>query len=55
MFRYFTNQELRELFVLDDPRVSTTQQQLHEMHPHSNHEEEFQKHLEFLQERDCKC
>ena len=36
LFRYFTNHELRELFVLDDPRSSTTQQQLQEMHQHNN-------------------
>ena len=31
-FRYFTKQDLRELFVLDDTRNSVTQQQLSELH-----------------------
>jgi len=52
-YRYFSNQELRELFVLDDPKVSTTQQQLEEMHPHINHEEVFEDHLTFLHELGC--
>jgi len=30
--RYFTKQELRELFVLDDPTTSQTQMQLSAMH-----------------------
>lgn len=32
LFRYFTKQELKELFTLDNPRISKTQQQLEEMH-----------------------
>ncbi|KAL4223045.1 DNA excision repair protein ERCC-6-like [Mactra antiquata] len=31
-YRYFSKYELRELFVLDDPHSSTTQQQLEQMH-----------------------
>ncbi|XP_071180986.1 DNA excision repair protein ERCC-6-like isoform X1 [Mytilus edulis] len=31
-YRYFTKQELKELFELNNPRVSSTQQQLEEMH-----------------------
>nr|XP_022343269.1 DNA excision repair protein ERCC-6-like isoform X3 [Crassostrea virginica] len=31
-YRYFTKQELKELFTLDNPRISKTQQQLEEMH-----------------------
>ncbi|CAC5377538.1 ERCC6L [Mytilus coruscus] len=31
-YRYFTKQELKELFELNDSRVSSTQQQLEEMH-----------------------
>ncbi|KAL1274043.1 hypothetical protein QQF64_026857 [Cirrhinus molitorella] len=34
-FRYFSQQELRELFKLEDTRSSTTQQQLQAMHAHS--------------------
>jgi len=53
--RYFTNQELRELFDLDDPRVSTTQQQLKDMHQHhSNTDEKFDKHLKYLENLECK-
>ncbi|XP_065668776.1 DNA excision repair protein ERCC-6-like isoform X4 [Hydra vulgaris] len=49
-YRYFTNLELRELFHLDDPRVSTTQIQLQEMHPYQMVSEsiEFERHLRFL-------
>ncbi|XP_066919121.1 DNA excision repair protein ERCC-6-like [Clytia hemisphaerica] len=53
-YRYFTNQELRELFVLDDPTQSTTQQQLKELHQKpTNTQQGFQNHLQFLQELDC--
>lgn len=31
-YRYFTKQELRDLFVLDNPRMSKTQQQLDDLH-----------------------
>ncbi|XP_043094080.1 DNA excision repair protein ERCC-6-like [Puntigrus tetrazona] len=34
-FRYFSKQELRELFKLEDTRSSTTQQQLQAMHSHN--------------------
>ncbi|XP_047126426.1 DNA excision repair protein ERCC-6-like isoform X1 [Hydra vulgaris] len=49
-YRYFTNLELRELFSLDNPRVSTTQIQLQEMHPYRKVSEsiEFERHLQFL-------
>lgn len=53
-YRYFTNHELRELFVLDDPRESTTQQQLKEMHKHqSENDESFLKHLKYLENKKC--
>ncbi|XP_038058939.1 DNA excision repair protein ERCC-6-like [Patiria miniata] len=31
-YRYFSRQELRDLFILDNPQTSTTQQALEEMH-----------------------
>lgn len=31
-YRYFTRQDLRDLFKLDDPTVSVTQQQLSTLH-----------------------
>ncbi|XP_041348992.1 DNA excision repair protein ERCC-6-like [Gigantopelta aegis] len=31
-YRYFSKSELRELFILDNPRFSTTQEQLQDMH-----------------------
>ncbi|XP_057312734.1 DNA excision repair protein ERCC-6-like [Hydractinia symbiolongicarpus] len=53
-YRYFTNHELRELFVLDDPRESTTQQQLKQMHKHqSENDESFLKHLKYLENKKC--
>ena len=48
-FRYFTNQELRDLFTLDDPYTSTTQMQLEQMHAHHrNTDAELDKHIEFI-------
>lgn len=47
--RYFSKQELRELFSLDDPRYSATQVQLHEMHSSQRSTyDELEKHLGFL-------
>ena len=49
MFRYFSKQELRELFSLDDPWYSATQVQLHEMHSSQRSTyDELEKHLAFL-------
>lgn len=48
-FRYFTNQELRDLFTLDDPYTSKTQMQLEKMHSHNRKtDEELDKHIAFL-------
>ena len=48
-FRYFTNQELRDLFTLDDPYTSTTQMQLEQMHSHHRKTDaELDKHIEFI-------
>ena len=48
-FRYFTNQELRDLFTLDDPYTSTTQMQLEQMHAHHRKTDaELDKHIEFI-------
>ena len=52
-YRYFTNQQLRELFVLDDPRTSATQMQLEELHTKVNTDEKFQSHLKFLNSESC--
>ncbi|XP_072164518.1 uncharacterized protein [Diadema setosum] len=48
-YRYFTRQELRELFVLDDPKSSRTQMQLEEMHAAQRKTDtELNAHIAFL-------
>ncbi|XP_071945347.1 DNA excision repair protein ERCC-6-like isoform X2 [Antedon mediterranea] len=48
-YRYFTRQELHELFVLDDPKVSTTQQQLEELHTgHRVTDPDLDDHIAYL-------
>lgn len=52
-FRYFTKQELHELFTMGDPSVSVTQQQLHAIHGNQRRSyEALDRHLEFV--RHCK-
>ncbi|XP_070573019.1 DNA excision repair protein ERCC-6-like [Ptychodera flava] len=52
-FRYFTRQELRELFVLDDPHVSTTQMQLQELHSSDRESSiDLDEHIAFLHSLD---
>ncbi|KAK7474484.1 hypothetical protein BaRGS_00034238, partial [Batillaria attramentaria] len=52
-YRYFTRQELRELFQLDEPRFSTTQQQLEEMHGLDRRRDpELDSHIAFLHSLD---
>ncbi|XP_022256927.1 DNA excision repair protein ERCC-6-like [Limulus polyphemus] len=47
--RYFTRQELRELFTLDNPRHSSTQLQLQEMHAHQRvTDTQLDSHIAFL-------
>lgn len=47
--RYFTHQELKEVFILDDITVSTTQQQLEQLHSqHRVADAVLQKHIKFL-------
>jgi len=47
--RYFTSQDLRELFTLDDPQKSKTQMQLNKMHAvHRKTDEILNKHIDFL-------
>lgn len=47
--RYFSRQELRDLFTLDDPYTSKTQMQLEKMHSHHRKtDEELDKHIAFL-------
>jgi hypothetical protein len=47
--RYFTKDELRALFTLENPFESVTQQQLHEQHASRRHTDaELDQHLEFL-------
>ncbi|UYV67459.1 ERCC6L, partial [Cordylochernes scorpioides] len=47
--RYFTKQELRDLFTLDDPRFSATQSQLEEIHGGKrNSYPDLDRHLEFM-------
>ena len=47
--RYFTNQELRDLFTLDDPYTSKTQMQLEQMHAHHRKtDEQLDKHIAFI-------
>lgn len=48
-FRYFSRQELCDLFTLDDPYTSKTQMQLEKMHSHHRKtDEELDKHISFL-------
>ncbi|KAJ7333824.1 DNA excision repair protein ERCC-6-like [Desmophyllum pertusum] len=48
-FRYFSHQELRDLFTLDDPYISRTQQQLAQMHSHHRKtDDELEKHIQFM-------
>lgn len=47
--RYFTRMELRDLFVLDDTRVSTTQQQISQLHSHQRKSDtSLDAHIAFL-------
>lgn len=47
--RYFSRQELCDLFTLDDPYTSKTQMQLEKMHSHHRKtDEELDKHISFL-------
>ncbi|XP_048472583.1 DNA excision repair protein ERCC-6-like isoform X2 [Rhincodon typus] len=48
-FRYFSSQELRELFILEDPRASSTQRQLQSMHASQRRTDSIlDQHLTFL-------
>jgi len=48
-FRYFSRQELRDLFTLDDPYTSKTQMQLEEMHScHRKTDGELDRHIKFM-------
>uniref|UniRef100_A0A1E1XLP0 DNA repair and recombination protein RAD54-like n=2 Tax=Amblyomma sculptum TaxID=1581419 RepID=A0A1E1XLP0_AMBSC len=48
--RYFTKQELRELFTLENPNYSGTQVQLHEMHSQNrNTNPALENHIDVLQ------
>ncbi|XP_027044335.1 DNA excision repair protein ERCC-6-like, partial [Pocillopora damicornis] len=48
-FRYFSHQELRDLFTLEDPHHSKTQLQLDQMHSkHRKTDNELEKHIKFL-------
>jgi len=48
-FRYFSRQELRDLFTLDDPYTSKTQMQLEQMHScHRKTDGELDRHINFL-------
>eukprot|EP01117_Protostelium_nocturnum_P010209 TRINITY_DN3656_c0_g1_i2.p1 TRINITY_DN3656_c0_g1~~TRINITY_DN3656_c0_g1_i2.p1 ORF type:complete len:768 (+),score=279.00 TRINITY_DN3656_c0_g1_i2:208-2511(+) len=50
---YFRLQQLRELFVLDDPSFSETQRQLHKLHSARRvTDETLDKHIEFLHSLD---
>ncbi|TGZ62297.1 hypothetical protein CRM22_007509 [Opisthorchis felineus] len=55
-YRYFTNQDLRELFSLGDPRISTTQQQLVALHKEAEKwsDETIRPHLLYLTGQDHK-
>ena len=47
--RYFTKMELRDLFMLDNPRVSTTQRQIEELHAHERKTDcSLDAHIAFL-------
>nr|XP_054748022.1 DNA excision repair protein ERCC-6-like [Lytechinus pictus] len=49
VIRYFTGQQLKELFVLDNPKVSETQKQLEAMHSsHRKTDTELDSHIAFL-------
>lgn len=48
-YRYFSHQELRDLFTLEDPHHSKTQLQLDQMHSkHRKTDNELEKHIKFL-------
>ncbi|KAH9512905.1 DNA excision repair protein ERCC-6-like [Bulinus truncatus] len=48
-YRYFTKMELKELFTLDDPNFSKTQQQLQELHSHQRlTDETLDEHIAYL-------
>lgn len=49
-YRYFTKQELKAMFVLDNPRVSQTQRQLAGLHPADHFEDDplVKRHVDFL-------
>ncbi|GCC18407.1 hypothetical protein chiPu_0022086 [Chiloscyllium punctatum] len=48
-FRYFSSQELRELFILEDPQTSSTQKQLQSMHASQRRTDSIlDQHLTFL-------
>ncbi|XP_064613220.1 DNA excision repair protein ERCC-6-like [Liolophura sinensis] len=52
-YRYFTKQELRELFSLDNAHFSTTQKQLEEMHgAHRSSDCELDAHIAYLHSLD---
>ncbi|KAL5016706.1 hypothetical protein ScPMuIL_006295 [Solemya velum] len=52
-YRYFTKQELRELFSLDNPHSSKTQQQLEEMHSDNRRSDtQLDEHIAFLHSLD---
>ena len=47
--RYFTKMDLRDLFMLDNPRVSTTQRQIEELHAHQRKTDtSLDAHIAFL-------
>lgn len=53
MSRYFTRHELRELFVLDDPKSSKTQIQLENMHSANRvSDTKLDEHVAFLYSTD---
>ncbi|XP_060612289.2 DNA excision repair protein ERCC-6-like [Anolis sagrei] len=48
-YRYFSNQELRELFTLEDPRSSSTQLQLQSLHSSQrNTDTQLDEHIAYL-------
>ena len=47
--RYFTKMELRDLFMLDNTKVSTTQRQIEELHSHQRKTDtSLDAHIAFL-------
>ncbi len=47
--RYFSREELTDLFQLDDATVSSTQQELHRLHAHQRHmDSHLEQHIKFL-------